>query len=131
MNSKRTTILFAAILPGLIGLSCVSHVPVLIYWLVGLIYLGLNVWGSIFVSSRFFLPAKCRGTQSRGSIAITFDDGPVRGKTERVLEILKNSDVKAAFFCIGKNVREQPDLAKRIHHEGHILGNHSYLHGTL
>jgi peptidoglycan/xylan/chitin deacetylase (PgdA/CDA1 family) len=105
-------------------------VPLIIYFIIGLIFIAINTWGAIFISSQFFLPAKCKGSNATGSIAITFDDGPIPGKTKRILDILKRSGVKATFFCIGKNVRAWPELADQIHRDGHLIGNHSFFHNA-
>lgn len=59
---------------------------------------------------------------------LTFDDGPVPGVTDRVLDILSKYDVKATFFCIGDNVRKHPDLYQQILQEGHMTGNHTFHH---
>lgn len=59
---------------------------------------------------------------------LTFDDGPHPEATPFVLDELKKYDAKATFFCIGKNVVEQPDIYKRILMEGHRTGNHSFNH---
>lgn len=59
---------------------------------------------------------------------LTFDDGPTAKITPQILDILKEQDVKASFFVLGKHVANNPDLAKRIVDEGHILANHSYSH---
>lgn len=64
-------------------------------------------------------------------LAITFDDGPNPGVTERVLAELKKRDIRASFFMIGRNVKAAPDLAKRVYDEGHELCNHSYTHAKL
>lgn len=64
-------------------------------------------------------------------IAITFDDGPNEEYTPKLLDILSNYDAKATFFLIGKNVSEEPDIARRIHAEGHEIGNHTYSHPVL
>ncbi|QDH77581.1 polysaccharide deacetylase family protein [Echinicola soli] len=61
-------------------------------------------------------------------IYLTFDDGPVPGVTDFVLDELGKHHVKATFFCVGDNVRKHPDLAKRIVEEGHQIGNHTYNH---
>ncbi len=62
------------------------------------------------------------------SIYLTFDDGPHPVVTPLVLNILSKYQVKATFFCIGKNVEQYPDLYTRIIHEGHQVANHSYSH---
>ena len=61
-------------------------------------------------------------------IALTFDDGPNVACTGRLLDGLKERNVKATFFVIGKNVKANPKLIKRIHKEGHMIGNHTYSH---
>jgi len=61
-------------------------------------------------------------------IALTFDDGPNKSCTPKVLEILDRYQIKATFFLIGKNVEKNPDLAKEIKKRGHLIGNHSYSH---
>jgi peptidoglycan-N-acetylglucosamine deacetylase len=61
-------------------------------------------------------------------IYLTFDDGPTPDVTEWVLDLLKTHDVKATFFCLGKNVAQYPEIYKRIITEGHAVGNHSNTH---
>ncbi|TND09872.1 MAG: polysaccharide deacetylase [Bacteroidetes bacterium] len=61
-------------------------------------------------------------------IYLTFDDGPCPGITDVALDILKDADVKAAFFCVGENAEKHPALFERILNEGHAIGNHSYNH---
>ncbi|WP_225445964.1 polysaccharide deacetylase family protein [Paenibacillus arenosi] len=60
-------------------------------------------------------------------VYLTFDDGPSK-HTADVLDILKREKVKATFFVLGKQVKENPELLKRIDAEGHAIGNHSYNH---
>ncbi len=59
---------------------------------------------------------------------LTFDDGPVDGLTQWILGELKKFDAKATFFCVGENVRQNPDLYARILDGGHSVGNHTYSH---
>ena len=61
-------------------------------------------------------------------IYLTFDDGPHPVATPFVLDELKKYNAKATFFCIGKNVQEQPELYQRIFAEGHRVGNHTHNH---
>jgi peptidoglycan-N-acetylglucosamine deacetylase len=131
MTRSRLNILIVAILMMLIFIDWQSTIPLISYGAIFTIYLLINVWGTLFVSSNFFLLAKCKAPVTSGSIAITFDDGPIAENTERALEILKKHNAKATFFCIGKNVKDLPEIAKRIHEEGHLIGNHSYYHGTM
>jgi peptidoglycan-N-acetylglucosamine deacetylase len=64
-------------------------------------------------------------------IAMTFDDGPSAENTPRLLEMLKQRNIKATFFLIGQNVASNPDIVRRILAEGHEIGNHSWTHPQL
>lgn len=59
---------------------------------------------------------------------LTFDDGPTLKATGKILDILKEEQVKATFFVVGKHVKEHPELVKRAYEEGHFLANHGYHH---
>ena len=61
---------------------------------------------------------------------LTFDDGPRKKCTPEILDILKEENVKATFFVIGKYVKENPDLIKREYNEGHFIANHGYDHNN-
>ena len=59
---------------------------------------------------------------------LTFDDGPVVGVTDRVLEELNKYNAKATFFCVGENVIKNPGLFNRIREQGHSVANHTFNH---
>ena len=59
---------------------------------------------------------------------LTFDDGPSEANTDRILDILKERNVKATFFVIGEYVRKYPETARRIVREGHAIGIHCDVH---
>lgn len=59
---------------------------------------------------------------------LTFDDGPSEENTIRVLDILKERNIKATFFLIGENVEKYPEIAQRIVAEGHTIGIHCNSH---
>lgn len=59
---------------------------------------------------------------------LTFDDGPVAGVTDWVLDVLKDFQISATFFCVGNNIKENPKLFSRILKEGHEVGNHTFNH---
>ncbi|MCH7409164.1 polysaccharide deacetylase family protein [Belliella sp. DSM 111904] len=61
-------------------------------------------------------------------IYLTFDDGPVPGVTDYVLDMLKSFEMKATFFMVGDNIRKYPQLAQRVLNEGHAVGNHTFHH---
>jgi peptidoglycan-N-acetylglucosamine deacetylase len=61
-------------------------------------------------------------------IVISFDDGPDRRWTPRILDILKEKHVPAVFFVVGEQANQAPDLLKREYNEGHEIGNHTFTH---
>jgi peptidoglycan/xylan/chitin deacetylase (PgdA/CDA1 family) len=64
-------------------------------------------------------------------IAITFDDGPHKEYTPKLLDELKKRKIKATFFLVGQCVAEYPDIVKRMVDEGHEVANHSWNHPAL
>ncbi len=67
-------------------------------------------------------------SRQENKIYLTFDDGPVPGVTDFVLEQLAQRGMKATFFMVGDNVRKYPELAKHVVLEGHGIGNHTFSH---
>lgn len=61
-------------------------------------------------------------------VALTFDDGPDEIVTPKILDVLKEHNVKATFFILGNRANTHPDIVKRIVDEGHAIGNHSWSH---
>ena len=72
-----------------------------------------------------------QGAGEPHQVAITFDDGPDPKWTPKILDILKEANVKAAFFLVGMNAEQYPALVRRIVAEGHEIGNHTYYHPNL
>lgn len=64
-------------------------------------------------------------------VALTFDDGPGKNTTPRLLDELKKRNVRATFFVVGTNAAKYPDLLKRMDAEGHVIGTHTYAHKNL
>ncbi|MBD3231586.1 polysaccharide deacetylase family protein [Candidatus Dependentiae bacterium] len=64
-------------------------------------------------------------------VALTFDDGPNPPYTEQILDILKQHNVKATFFMVGKHIEKCPYMVKKVYQEGHEIGNHSWSHKVL
>lgn len=112
--------------------------------LLALVWADILVWGWLAVFTlayvlflfipithiqwNYYIDSTNSGEVRGKNIALTFDDSP-NVETETILDILKKEKVKAAFFCIGTNVRDNPYLVKRMYDEGHIVGNHSFSHG--
>jgi peptidoglycan-N-acetylglucosamine deacetylase len=61
-------------------------------------------------------------------VFLTFDDGPVPGITDKVLDLLEGHNAKATFFMVGDNVRKNPALAREVLSAGHQIGNHTFQH---
>jgi peptidoglycan/xylan/chitin deacetylase (PgdA/CDA1 family) len=99
------------------------------WWVAGLIaaYLLILVLAAINIRWNFFIPSMHHGARNSNNIALSFDDGPA-AHTAEILDILSKEGVPAAFFCIGKNAEASPDIVRRWHSEGHLIGNHSFDH---
>ena len=63
-------------------------------------------------------------------IYLTFDDGPTPGVTDWTLNILKQYNIKATFFLIGNNIKQNPEIFEKIKIDGHAIGNHTYDHNN-
>lgn len=99
--------------------------------LVGFIWSLIVFWGSAFIGSNYHIKTYCGNPlETEKKIALTFDDGP-NEMTLLVLDVLKKYNVKATFFCIGKNIETHPDILKRAIEEGHTVGNHTYSHSPF
>jgi len=68
------------------------------------------------------------GQANKPWIALTFDDGPNPIYTPKLLDILKEANVKATFFVVGQQALKYPHILSRIHREGHSMGCHSFSH---
>lgn len=71
------------------------------------------------------------GPYNKAEVALTFDDGPDLEFTPKILDKLKQHNVKATFFLLGENAEKFPNVVKRIANEGHVIGNHTYSHPNL
>jgi peptidoglycan-N-acetylglucosamine deacetylase len=94
--------------------------------------LGFLLWYACsWPRSQVFGQALVRGPAGEKRIALTFDDGPLPPYTGQVLDILQSRNVRATFFVCGINVERHPDVVRRIHSEGHAIGNHTWSHSYL
>jgi len=64
-------------------------------------------------------------------IALTYDDGPNDTATDALLDILARHEARATFFMIGRFVRQRPEIVRRVHAAGHLIGNHTDSHPWL
>ena len=77
------------------------------------------------------LDAAYIGDTTQPVIYLTFDAGYENGSTEKILDVLKQHDVKAAFFLVGNYMEKNADLVRRMAQEGHIVGNHTMHHPDM
>jgi peptidoglycan-N-acetylmuramic acid deacetylase len=71
------------------------------------------------------------GDPAQKVIYLTFDAGYENGCTEKILDVLKAHEVKAAFFLVGNYIQQNADLVRRMVREGHIVGNHTMHHPDM
>ncbi len=71
------------------------------------------------------------GDSNEKVLYLTFDAGYENGCTEKILDTLKQHDVKAAFFLVGNYIEKNADLVRRMVDEGHIVGNHTMHHPDM
>lgn len=98
--------------------------------LVFLCLMGAALWplareAALPVDAQVDLPAEAK------YIALTFDDGPRRGTTERLLDGLRERGASATFFLVGAEIAGNEDLVERMAAEGHQVGNHTWSHVRL
>jgi len=89
--------------------------------------LSLIFFGVYNIRSGFFIKTWNRLEPGRNNIVLSFDDGP-DPLTPEVLGILQKHGVKAMFFLIGHKIEGRRELVQKIHHEGHVIGNHTFSH---
>lgn len=124
---KNTSLLFLLLLAIL---TIASQSGVVQWWWVlvlAAVYIHILVLGSIYINANFYVRSLHKGKDAQ-YIALTFDDGPA-AETNAILDVLKEQNVQAAFFTIGKNSAANTDVVRRWDNEGHLIGNHSYNHG--
>jgi peptidoglycan/xylan/chitin deacetylase (PgdA/CDA1 family) len=130
LTFRNSLIVFICVMAGLIIYDYNHELSFWAYFITFLAGSLLVGWGCYFIQSQFFVKAYYKGSSTANEIAITFDDSP-HENTPMLLDILAKHNIKAAFFCIGKNISGREHILKRISGEGHVVGNHSYSHDNL
>ncbi|MXS71326.1 polysaccharide deacetylase family protein [Flavobacteriaceae bacterium W22] len=92
-----------------------------------ILFSGMVIWGSFDIQLEYFVNSFIHKRTKIKEVALTFDDGPTEF-TPKFLDLLKENNVKATFFCIGKQIEKYPEIFQRIISEGHTIGNHTYSH---
>ncbi len=130
LNFRNTNILFSLLLI-ITGWLCFFHN--ITYWsiiILVFIYSLIVFYGCYYIGSNFFIKTTCFAKTDKKEVALSFDDGPAINYTTEILQLLKQYNIKAAFFCIGNRITANEIILKQLHDEGHIIGNHSYSHDT-
>ena len=107
---------------------CQTIVILLLLALVALV--AYVAYASATISSGFFVKATCR-LGSPSSLLLTFDDGPDPRYTPALLDLLARLNVRAVFFVIGQKAQAHPELIRRMVAEGHLVGNHTFVHNPF
>jgi len=94
-----------------------------------ILFSAVIVWGSFDIQLGYFVNSFTHKRTKIKEVALTFDDGPTEF-TPKFLDLLKENNIKATFFCIGKQIEKYPETFKRIIGEGHSIGNHTYSHSN-
>ena len=132
LTFKNTNIVFLLLLMLMVSLNFTTGImPVYLYLLLIIIYIGVVSYGCISIQSGFFIQSLCALKTSEKIIAISFDDGPAKSFTPDILKILKENNIEATFFCIGKNIPGNENILQQIINDGHIIGNHTNSHNSL
>ncbi|GAA3665539.1 hypothetical protein GCM10022237_26950 [Nocardioides ginsengisoli] len=76
-------------------------------------------------------PVAAQQRGCKGQVALTFDDGPVRGTTHRLVRLLVAKHVPATFFMVGQRVQALPSAAREVERAGFLIGNHSWAHQNM
>lgn len=89
----------------------------------------MTYWHSVPLWFQRLFPAvlwRVETTERR--VFLTFDDGPSARLTDFILDNLSEYRAKASFFCIGRQIEQQPEVFARLLAAGHTVGNHTYTH---
>ncbi|MCU0460848.1 MAG: polysaccharide deacetylase family protein [Bacteroidales bacterium] len=128
LRYQKFNIAFTVLIIALTISDIFLHIHLLAYGGIILAFIGLLAWGSSDIRSGWYVKTYCKGDMQKRSLSLTFDDGPDKIVTPALLDLLRNEDIKAAFFCIGKKAEQNPDLLAQIDKDGHVIGGHSYSH---
>lgn len=137
-NTKRISVILGVVVVIILGTVIFSKVSRTSYQKVN------RSMGEYMVKANEEILAKDTGKQlknalyvprkidkSKKIIAFTFDDGPKRGNTERVINALERNDARATFFMLGQNAKLYPESVKKVLESGNEVSGHSYNHPQL
>lgn len=93
----------------------------------GVLHAGF-LWSLLRSGGSLYAPNTTRLEGGGLRVALTFDDGPRGDETRRLLDVLGEAGVRAAFFVVGRRAVEDPEVVRRMDREGHTVGNHTMNH---
>lgn len=129
LRRKSINLLVLLLLTSLAVLHFVVPVSWWVYVIILLLWFLITLLGSFFIQWNYYLTSlNSNKTLIKNHVSLTFDDGPHPEFTPKVLTLLKQYNVNATFFLIGKNAEKNPDLVQDILQQGHTIGNHTYSH---
>jgi len=95
-----------------------------------LLFIGAFLYSRPWQNALFISPLHQLNTSEK-VIALTFDDGPSEARTPALLALLKQKQVQATFFMLGRNIEKHRKIAQQVQQDGHLIGNHSYSHPRM
>jgi len=129
LTFKNVNIITRTLLLVFALLKVLNYSSVLWLLIIGIVWLILTIIGSFHIRWNYFLKAKHHNYQVKDKeIAITFDDGPNKEFTPKVLDLLKKYNAKATFFLIGNQIEKNQEIVSEILRGGHSIGNHTFSH---
>ena len=128
LNFRNINVLFIILSILFVLAQILLGMPIYAYIVLAVVYSLLLFYGCYYVGSNFFIPVICSAQTNKKVVSLSFDDGPTSGNTLRILQILKDNNAEAAFFCIGRHVINNQAIFKQAYDEGHLIGNHTFSH---
>src|SRR5262249_13182665 len=118
-------------LPTLLAAAlCLALLPAPLSWVLSVLSLGVGTAVLLYLvfdpNSTLWAPTLWRSPRPTNAVALTFDDGPDPEFTPRVLSILAEKKVPAAFFVVGQRALEHPEIVVAIDRAGHLVADHSH-----
>ncbi len=128
MTFKSTGITF--IISLCIIFSLYYFLEISLWWLILplLVFMFFVIYGSANIQFNFYTKAFCSAITKEKQIAVTFDDGPNKEYTPKVISLLEEYNAKATFFLIGRKIEGNEAIVIQIDSAGHTIGNHTFSH---
>jgi len=131
LNFKTINFFVLLIFLILVGVDFIMGLPWWSYLLLAIFWVTTTTIGSFHIRWNYHLRSlNSNPSIKKNQVSLTFDDGPNPEFTPQILALLKKYNARATFFCIGKNIGENPQLFRKIIALGHTVGNHTYSHSN-